>query len=190
MSETAFRRFLLRIQLEVFLSSCDLTSVSLFLNWKQYKIFVNLSSRSLPWYLYFLFLIVRDPRDHTSELQSGTWRRGSLLLLIWSRKLKALYLSSPGKILLVNASCPLFTLVSLYQLSQIDYLSLGWEEREATGPSHAPGSDLPVFRSHGSEILEVRWLCVFIFHLSGFWQKSADSWGRKGGGKSFKLIWV
>lgn len=86
-------------------------------------------------------------------------------------KLKALCLRRPGKILLENVSCPLFTLVSLYQLYQIDYLSGGWEEKEATGPSHAPGSDLPVFRSLGSEscslILEPWWLCVFIFHLSG-----------------------
>jgi len=154
MSETAFGSLLLRIQLEVFLSSCDLASVSLFLNWKQYKIFVNLSSRSLPWYLYFLFLVVRAPPNHTSELWSGTWSRCSLLLLIWLKKLKARYLRSPGKILLVNVSCPLFTLVSFYELSQIDYHWAGKKKKQQA--HHMPlaricQSSAPSLRRLGSD---------------------------------------
>jgi len=189
MSETAFGSLLLRIQLEVFLSSCDLASVSLFLNWKQYKIFVNLSSRSLPWYLYFLFLVVRAPPNHTSELWSGTWSRCSLLLLIWLKKLKARYLRSPGKILLVNVSCPLFTLVSFYQLSQIDYHWAGKKKKQQA--HHMPlaricQSSAPSLRRLGSDTWGVVATCV---HFSSLWflTKCAGSWG---GGQPFKLIWV
>lgn len=74
----------MRIQLEtVFLSSGDLVSasLSLFVDCKQYTIFVNLTSHFFPRF-FFLFLMVRYPSNHLSVLGKHETGVHSLLLFV------------------------------------------------------------------------------------------------------------
>ena len=93
----------------------------------------------------------------------------SLLPLVRLKKLQALFLRNPGQILLINVSSPLFIPVFFHQLSQIEYLLLGWEEKPAAGPLRPLGSGLPAFCSLCSAwTLRVWWLPAFVFNLSVF----------------------
>ena len=114
---------------------------------------------------YMIHLIIRAT---FGKHETGVY---SLLPLLRLKKLQALYSRNPGQILLINVSSPLFTPVFFHQLSQIEYLLLGWEEKAVAGPLQPPllrpaSLLLPLL---GLDTM-VWWLPVFIFNLSVFWQ--------------------
>ena len=114
-------------------------SLPLFINCKQYTILVNLTSHFFhdfffffwsQWYMIHLIIRTVVGKHETSV--------HSLLPLVRLKKLQALYSRNPGQILLINVSSPLFTPVFFHQLSQIEYLLLGWEEKAVAGPLQPP----------------------------------------------------
>ena len=112
-------------------------SLPLFVNCKQYTILVNWTSHLFPWFFflsqwYMIHLIIRAV---IGKHETGVH---SLLPLVRLKKLQALYWRNRGQILLINVSSPLFTPVFFHQLSQIEYLLLGWEEKAVAGPLQPP----------------------------------------------------
>ena len=81
-------------------------------------------------FLLLLFLIGCDPFNHRCKLWSCNMKQVFPYPFNVIEILKTQFLGSPGKVLLINMSCSLFTLCQLFQ---IDYLLLGWKEKEAVG---------------------------------------------------------
>lgn len=83
----------------------------------------------------FLALSGYAPYIHMYSLlqHNINWVALPSLFLIWS-EIKVLYLRNRWKIRLINVSHSLFILVSFYQFSKTDYLSLEKEEKKSKRP--------------------------------------------------------